>query len=206
MHLAVERAHPDDTLVALAPQPGLDLGCELDLGHALAEHAGDAFVDSGDHGPGLTDALELPRALHRSQPPDQARAVRELEGAQPLRVVEVAERRQHVELEAEPTARDAGPVQRRGEIPQRAERLDALERRLGPRPLERPAHEQDGLALGRDDEVGVLRRTGEVVEVDGLDEHGAVQLVVSQGLLEGADTALHLSCGDELIHRGRFCP
>ena len=206
MHLPVERPHPDDTLVPLAPQPRLDLGGELDLGHPLAQHARDALVHAGDHGGGLADALELPGALHRSQPPDQARAVRELEGREPLRVVEVAERRQHVELEAEPTARDAGPVQRRGEIPQRAERLDALERRLGPRSLERPAHEQHGLALGRDDEVGVLRRAGEVVEVDGLHQHGARQALLSQRLLEGGETALHLGCRDELVHRGRFCP
>ena len=46
-----------------------------------------------------------------------------------------------------------------------------------------------GSSVGRDDEVGVLRRTGEVVEVDGWTSDGAVELVFSQGLLEGAETA-----------------
>ena len=104
----------------------LDLGCELDLGHAL-EHAATRPRSPGAAcSPASRMRSSSHGALPARRPPDQAgeQSARSRPW-KPLRIVEVARRRQHVELEAEaPPPTPARPTPRR--IPQRAERLDAL--------------------------------------------------------------------------------
>ena len=130
---------------------------------------------------GEADAVELPLALARARRPQRGHAVGRLGAGQELAVAEVGGRREHVELEAEPQAlRQAGRGQRRRQRAQRRERLDAPQGALRARALEVAAHEQERLALGRHDQVRVLRRAAEVDEIGRLHDQRRVEPVAPQ--------------------------
>ena len=126
--LAVEGTHPQDALMPLPPKPGLDLGRELDLGHAFAKSVGDTAPDSGEHPACLADALQLPAALDASQPADDRRAVGEQVRREPCRIVEVARGRENVELEPQRAFGQSPLRKRRRQLAKRDQRLDVLER------------------------------------------------------------------------------
>ena len=60
---------------------------------------------------------------------------------------------------------------------QRSQRLDPLERRLGPGPLEHAPHQEHRFAGDRHDEVGLLVRAREVGEIGVLDDERPVEPV-----------------------------
>ena len=189
-------------------QPVLDLCRELDLGHACREHFAHAICDSADHGRGLANAIELPRALQCSLITEEVRAVDDVVAVEPTDIVEIPGGGQHVELEPDAPAADAALGERGRELPERAHRLDASERALGLRALERSTHEQQGLACGGNDQVRVLCSAPEVVEIGSLNDHGSVELCRQQTPLKTGEALRDLGrrhARNERVvgHRGR---
>ena len=191
--LAVDAAEADRALVAVQAHVVAELAQDVAL-----QAAGDEQLRRVLHGAlaldaGRADARHLPLALARARRPQGGHAVGDLGAGQELAVAEVGRRREHVELEPEPELlRQADRRERGGQRAQRRERLDAVQRALGPRALEIAAHEQQRLALGGHDQVRVLRGAAEIHEVGGLHQQRGVEPVALQAGLERRDAAIDL--------------
>ena len=157
--LAVDAAEADRALVAVQPHVVAELAQDVALEAARDEQLRRVLhrrLASARRRARMR--VDLPRALARARRPQGRHAVDELGAGQELAVAQVGRGGQHVELEAEPQSLgQADRRQRRGQRAQRRERLDAAQRALGARALEVAAHEQQRLALGRHDQVRVLR-------------------------------------------------
>ena len=145
--LAVEAPHAQDPLMALTAQPGLDLGRELDLGHALPKGLRRRSRDAGEHRGRLADPVELPEALARRAAAARARSSRRARspggGSRSRGSGRPAARRARSRSPAADPAAASAPgssrSERRGSI-----RASGDSRA---RPLERLADEQHRLAL-----------------------------------------------------------
>ncbi len=174
--------------------------------HVMAELAEDiALPAAGDEHlrrvlhrqPGLlageADALELPGALERARRPQRRHAVDEIGTRHELAVAKIGGGGHDVELEAQAEAlRQAARRQRRGQRAQRREGLDAPQRALPTRSLQIAPNQQQRLAHGRHDQVGVLRRAAQVHEIRGLHDQRRIDPVALQARLERRDAAVDL--------------
>ena len=194
--LAVDAAEADAALVAVLPHAAKEVVEHLGLGPPDAQQARRALEGRRALGTGGTDALDLPGRLARAGSPQRGHAVDDLGLAEQRPVAEIARGGDHVELEAEASGRrDAERRELLGQRAQRGERLDAIERALLARPLEVATHEQQGLALGRHDQVRVLRGPREIDEIGRLDEHRRVDLGRAQARLKAGDAIGQLGGG-----------
>ena len=170
-----------------------ELGEHVHLG---LPHAGDRrelAQRSGALLAGRTHAIELPRALGCACGPDRGHRVREPPAREQGGVAQVARRRQDVELEPDRRARaEPEPGERRLEPAQARQRLDRLERALRTRPREVAPDEQQGLAVHGNDEMRVLRRAGEVVDVGRDDEQRGVEPGLRKAVTKSGETRLEL--------------
>jgi len=137
--------------------------------------------------------LELPAGLDRAHRAQRLGAVPQpVPGQAPL-VAEVPRRGQHIQLEPDQgTVVHAAAGQRRRQPRQRAQRLDQLQRRLLPCPLQRAPHQQPRPARRRHDQVRLLIGAGQVGEVGALDDHGGIQPARREGCLEPREPPLNL--------------
>ena len=176
--------------MAVQPHVVPELAEDVDLEAARHEQLGRVLHGGLRLLAGKADALELPRTLARARRPQRRHAVGRLGARQQPAVTEVGRGGQHVELEAQAQAlRQAALRKRRGQRAQRRERLDLPQGALGARALEVAADEQKGLALGRHDQVRILRRTAEVDEIGRLHDQRRIQPVALQARLERSDAA-----------------
>ena len=131
-------------------------------------------------------AHELPRALRGAGGPDRRHRVSETAIGQQGRVAQVRGGGEHVELEPDRRAgAEAEAGERRLEPAQARQGLDIVERALGAGTLEIAPDEQERVAGDGNDQLRVLRRAGQVVEVGRLDEQRRVE---TRGLEPGPES------------------
>ncbi|MCZ7663627.1 MAG: hypothetical protein M5U22_12170 [Thermoleophilia bacterium] len=175
-------------MVAAATSYGLKVGGDLDLSHAFGDERSRFAYDQLGHLAAAPQGLELVWGLHRASRAHDARAVDQIGSGEEGLVATKKVDRHHIELEGEAPLRiDTLARYGRRQLAQAGQRLDPVQIRLLSSPVDIPAHQVHRLTGGGHQQVPLLDGTGEVEEIDVLDEDARSHTVFAQPLLDSRE-------------------